>query len=189
MNVIQQRTRQHKSRQGFSLVEVMLALVIFTMMTLMFAAVFPVALRAAKYSANYSQAALIAQHKMDQVRGGGFDKLDYASLRGLGVVDALASAPSSVTPQAYSFSGVDNLLGNGTGTAGVFPPGSMAVLVVTDYSTSTPVTLPDGTTYTPRSSSSLDPGSVRLATILIRWQGAGTAPATYTASALIVKHQ
>lgn len=174
-------------QQGFTIMEVCLALIVFTMMTLMFAAVFPVAIRAAKYSANYSQAALLAQHKLDQVRGAGYDKMDYASLRGLTVIDALVTAPASITPQAYSFTGVDNLLG-GNGTTGILPANSMAAIIVSDYGSSATVTLPDGTTYTPQSNTSVSAGNVREATIVIRWQGAGLAPATYVSSALIVKH-
>ena len=72
-----------------------MALVVFTMMTLMFAAVFPMAVRGAQYSSNYAQAAMLAQHKMDQLRSAGFDKLftdgngtALIKLQSLGIVDA-----------------------------------------------------------------------------------------------------
>ena len=60
---------------------------VFMMMTLVFAAVFPVALRGAQFSNNYAQAALLAQHKIDQLRAAGFSKMDYTDLNNLGIVD------------------------------------------------------------------------------------------------------
>ncbi len=54
-----------RRRRGFTLAEVVLAMTVFTMMILMFAAVFPMAVRGAQYSSNYAQGAMLAQHKMD----------------------------------------------------------------------------------------------------------------------------
>ena len=60
--------RRNNLRRGFTMAEVMMALAVFTMMTLMFAAVFPMAVRGAQYSSNYAQGSMLAQHKMDQIR-------------------------------------------------------------------------------------------------------------------------
>ncbi len=49
--------RRHTNKRqsaGFTLIEVTLALIIFAMMTILFAAVFPMTVRGAQYSGNYT---------------------------------------------------------------------------------------------------------------------------------------
>ncbi len=80
----QHPTRRFRQRHGFTIAEVMLSLTVFTMMTLMFAAVFPMAVRGSMYSSNYAQATMLAQHKMDQLRSAGYDKLNFNPASGAG---------------------------------------------------------------------------------------------------------
>jgi len=157
------KTSGRINRRGFTLAEVALALIIFLMMTLMFAAVFPIAIRAAHYSNNYAQAALLAQHKLDQLRSAGFDKLDCTDLVNLGVVDqnSQACGPS------YTFTGVDNL-------DSFFPSGTAGVISITDYSTLSNVKNPPPA------------GTVFVVTVTLTWPGSGTVSGSYTTSAMIV---
>jgi prepilin-type N-terminal cleavage/methylation domain-containing protein len=120
------RRLKRRARYGFTLIEVTMSMIIFLMMIMMFAAVFPFAVRTAQFSNNYAQAALLAQHKIDELHAAGYARMDYNDLSNLGIID---SAPV-VSP--YSFTGVDGLVGNGT-TQGFFPTGSTGVIKVVDY--------------------------------------------------------
>ena len=152
--------RRRRDRQGgFTLIEVALALVIFVMMALLFAAVFPVAVRGAQQSNNYDQAALLAQHKIDQLRAAGFGNLDSTDLVRLGIVD---SAP---TTSPYSFTATDDLLG-GSGGNGYFPPGTTGTITIGPYG---------GTG-----------GSVDAVTITISWPSGATPHGSYSASTMII---
>ena len=115
-------TRSH----GFTLMEVMFALCIFSVMILMFSSVFPSVLRGSHSSASYSQAALLAQHKVDQCREQGYGSIHETYGWG--------EAANSVS---YSFTNIDNL---GTG---VLPPGSTGILTIGP---------PAGTSWTPAGS-------------------------------------
>jgi Tfp pilus assembly protein PilV len=157
------KTNRRRHQRAFTLAEVMLALIVFLMMTLMFAAVFPIAVRAAHYSNDYAQAALLAQHKLDQLRSAGFDKLDYADLAGLGIVDQVPNFSGS----SYTFTGVDNL-------DSFFPSGSSGTIVIADYSSLSNVGSPP------------PGGNVYVATVTISWPGTGSVSGSYTSSTMIV---
>jgi prepilin-type N-terminal cleavage/methylation domain-containing protein len=152
-----------QAQRGFTLIEVSLTLIIFLMMTLMFAAVFPFAIRGAEHSTNYSQAVLIAQHKVDQIKAAGFSHLDYTDLSGLGIVDAV---PSS---SPYSFTGVDDL-DAGISTNGFFPPGSTGTITIVDYSTI---------------NAAVPSGVIDYVTVNIKWAGSGISAGSYQVATLI----
>ena len=166
--------RRGRRRRGFTLMEVTLALMIFMMMTLVFAAVFPVAVRGAQQGNNYAQAALLAQHKVDQLRAAGFTKMDYADLLSLGVIDPMTTPPTGL-PYSYTFTGVDSLVSVGTGvgaTQGFYPPGSTGTLSVVDYSTM---------------NAAVPAGQMDYVTVAINWAGAGISSGSYQVSAVIIK--
>lgn len=112
-----------KSQKGFTLIEVVIAMIIFLMMVLMFAAVFPLAVRGAIFSNNYAQAVALCQHKMDQLRGETWNKMDYTDLNNDGVVDAAAAGNQNIANGLY-FTTTDNL-------AGFYPTGCSGKLTVT----------------------------------------------------------
>jgi Tfp pilus assembly protein PilV len=157
------RRRNRRSQQGFTLAEVVLALIVFLMMTLMFAAVFPIAVRSAHYSNYYAQAALLAQHKLDEVRSAGVSKLDYTDLMNLGIVDQNANASGPT----YTFTNADSL-------DSFFPAGAQGTMTISDYSTLSNVPYPPPT------------GNVYIVTVTLSWTGAGTTQGSYTTSAMIV---
>lgn len=161
--------------QGFTLIEVALALIVFLMMTLVFAAVFPMALSAAKTSDNYSQAAQIAQHKIDQMRAAGFGSLSYAGLTGASIIDSI---PPTGPTAIYHFEGVDNLVSNGANN-GYFPPGSTGTITIQDY---------NAYATAKGVSSGLPPaGAVDYVTVTLTWTGGGVHGGTYSASAMIAQ--
>jgi type II secretory pathway pseudopilin PulG len=162
------------------LIEVTLSLIIFLMMTLVFAAVFPLALGQAKSSDDYAQATQIAQHKIDQMRAAGYTNLSYASLYSASIIDSMSSPPSGL-PATYSFTNVDNLVNNGT-NVGYFPPGSTGKITVQDYAA---YAASKGVT------SGLPPANaVDYVTVTLKWSGGGRPGGTYTVSTMIgqMKH-
>ena len=162
-----ERRRTKRRQRGFTLMEVTLSLIIFTLMTLMFGAVLPIAVRGAKHGNNYSQAAAIAQRKIDQLRIAGYSRLfdgtdgtALSKLAGQNVVNGQNGA-SGTGGGAYDFTAADHLTGNG----GFFPPGSTGTITVAPYTNQTA-------------------GSVAQVTVTLNWTG--NVPGSYTVSALIV---
>lgn len=159
----------HKSKcqHGFTLMEVTLSLIIFTLMTLLFGAVLPIAVRGAKHGGNYSQAAALAQRKIDQLRVAGYSRLFDGSagtalsqLSAQNVVNG-QNGNSSASGGSYDFTTVDHL----TGAGGFFPPGSTGTIAVAPYTSQTA-------------------GSVAQVTVTVTWTG--SVRGSYTVSALIV---
>ena len=171
-----QRSAGRRRQAGFTITEVALALIIFGMMTLVFAAVFPMTIRGAQYSSNYSQAAMIAQHKMDQLRSAGFTGLDQTHLKNLSVIDTTQASgyPRSVTGgKTYSFTTADNLVSSGT-TQGYFPVGSQGLVTVADYAAL-------------HSGSGVPSGTLMYVTVRVQWSGGGVSNGSYSTSAMIAK--
>jgi Tfp pilus assembly protein PilV len=148
--------------RGFTIIEVTISMMVFLMMILVFAAVFPFAVRTAQFSNNYSQAALIAQHKIDQLHSAGYSRLNYNALSGLGIIDSSNSAP-------YSFAGVDHLV-NGNGNSGFFGPGSTATITIQDYNLV---------------NSAIPAGQMDYVTVIVRWVTPNMPAGTYKVSTLI----
>jgi prepilin-type N-terminal cleavage/methylation domain-containing protein len=105
LQTIKRPPRRPKARSGFTLIEVVIAMIIFLMMVLMFAAVFPIAVRGAIFSNNYAQAVALCQHKMDQLRDAGWNKMDYADLNNDGIVDTAAAGNQSIANTTDSLAG------------------------------------------------------------------------------------
>ena len=168
------QTRRRLSKAGFTITEVALALVIFTMMVVLFAAVFPMTVRGAQYGNNYTQAAMIAQHKMDQLRSAGYARLDLGDLTNLAIIDANQpyGYPASVNGgAAYSFTTADALVNDGV-TQGCFPPGSQGTVTVCDYATLHP-------------SSGIAVSTLDYVTVTLTWTGGGVSNGSYSTSAII----
>jgi len=147
--------------------EVILAMSVFLMMTMLFAAAFPAVVRGAQFSNNYTQGSEMAQHKIEQIRAVGYSKLfddtSGTALVKLGaIVDAAQPTPYPVAnpagfpagSTAYSFTGTDNLLN-------FFPIGSVGVVTIA----------PD--TNAPA-------GRVADVTVTISWTGSGYAGGSFT---------
>jgi hypothetical protein len=165
--------RLRRSAQGSMMVEVTLALIIFTMMVLLFAAVFPISVRAAHFSNYYAEATMIAQHKIDQLRYTGFSKIgDRANLSSLEIADS--GLTSSAPPYTASFTNIDSLAVNGN-VQGFFPSGSTGTISVVDYASAAGVSNPPPA------------GTVYRVTITITWTALGHAGSSYSASAFIVQ--
>ena len=137
------RKSRPAARKGFTLLETVFALAIFSMMALLFSAVLPISQRAARANACTAQAAAVTQHKIAQVRAAGFASLQNpAALAALGIIDG-GSASSQTVPYTASFLSSDRLQSAGAGGDG-FPAGTTATLTVTDYAALNP-SVPSGT--------------------------------------------
>ncbi len=91
------RGPQRRGRPGYSLVEVIVAMALFSLATLVFAALFPAAAKTSKMNNQYAQAVSLAQHKVDQMRAVGYGRLNYTDLLAAGIIDA------SPTTSPYKF--------------------------------------------------------------------------------------
>lgn len=108
-------SRVRRSHSGFTLIETMLALMIFSVLVLLFATAIPVAHRASHVNGQYAQAISIAQHKIDEIRATRAGRLSYDELSPLIVDETPATSP-------YSFVNIDNVgdyLANPTATIAV----------------------------------------------------------------------
>ena len=114
----------------------MIALFVFGMMIALFGALLPIAGQGSRSGSSYAQAALLAQHKIDQARQGGFNKLTGSQMVNMGLIDAnsdgtpkTATVPSGLPSgtTSYSFTSVDNLVDNGA-NKGYFAAGAQGVL-------------------------------------------------------------
>jgi prepilin-type N-terminal cleavage/methylation domain-containing protein len=136
------RSSKTNLRSGFTLIEVMLAMIVFLMMVLVFAAVFPFAITGAKYSNNYAQASLIAQQKIEELRKLSWSGLNFSTASSVttlettmvneGIADSgTCTTNATVTPPSVtcSFANVDNLINSGA-TSGYFPPGTTATYTI-----------------------------------------------------------
>ncbi len=168
---------QKRRRRGFTLVEITIAFSIFTLMTLACAAVFPVAMRAGHAGGSYAQAALIAQHKIDQCRQQGYSSIYggsgavVAKLSSVGIVDAGSGHANPAGYPAgsvsYTFTAADDF------PTSNLPPGTTGTLVVGPLNT--------GTTpaWTPV-------GQIVQATVVIAWPAGVQAAGGFTAHTLII---
>lgn len=160
-----------KRHQGFTLLETVFALTIFTMMALLFSAVLPVSQRAARSNAEYAQAAALIQHKIAQMRAAGFPSLQNpVALAALGIIDS-GSATSQAVPYTASFLASDHLA-DGTAGSGLFPAAATATICVTDYSSL---------------NAAVPAGTVDNVTVTLSWPNANSAGGTYTMSCLIIQ--
>jgi prepilin-type N-terminal cleavage/methylation domain-containing protein len=110
-----------KNRSGMTLIEVMIAVMVFSFAITVFAALYPLSMRMRSKSENVSQATMIAQKKIEQLRALPYTSLTYTSLYGANIID---SSPNS---SPYSFTSVDvlsNKLPEPTGTLTLSNAGS-----------------------------------------------------------------
>jgi len=128
--------RRPPRRAGFTLIEMMIAVFVFGMMITLFGAFMPIAGQGSRSGSSYAQAALLAQHKIDQVRQGGFNKLNAGQMVNMNIIDANADGtpkaaavpaglPAGTT--SYSFADVDNLVDDAV-NKGYFPAGAQGIL-------------------------------------------------------------
>lgn len=151
---------------GFTLIEVTIAMMIFLMMVLMFAAVFPLAVRGSLFSNNYAQAVSLCQHKMDQLRQEGFNNLSNPSsvLVHDSVIDTPGTQPS--TGYSYSFTSCDNL-------TSFYPSGATGTIQIA------PAPITGGGTLS----------TVYAVTVTITWNTGTGSGSSYSLNAMIVKNE
>ena len=90
-------------KSGFTLIEALVAILVISMTAGIFFSLIPMAFKTGKMVGSHQQAASLVQHKIDQMRGVGFGRLNYSELVDAGVIDPTpASSP-------FSFRDVDGL--------------------------------------------------------------------------------
>jgi len=116
---------------GYSLIEVVISLVVFSGIMLIFAAAMPISGKSAHVTGQYAQAVSLCQHKIDQLRAVGFGRLNYTELEDAGIIDA---SPSS---SPYSFSLADDVsayLPNSTASLTILSVDSRTTKVIASIS-------------------------------------------------------
>jgi type IV pilus assembly protein PilV len=108
-----------KNRSGFTLIEVMIAVLILSFAVAVFAPLYPLSMRMRSKAENVTRATTLAQQKIEQVRALPYSTVTYSGLRANSLIDA---SPNS---SPYSFTTVDGLaskLPEGTGTLTLSTP-------------------------------------------------------------------
>jgi Tfp pilus assembly protein PilV len=105
-----------KLRRGFSLIETMIAVFALSFTVLVFGAVFPTGSRLRQKGSDVTTATILAQQKLEQVRGISFNNLTYSNLLAAGFIDSgRTSSPYTIT----GVSGLASVLPSGTGTLAI----------------------------------------------------------------------
>lgn len=91
------KKRKPAGKSAFTILEVVLSLVILLFMGVMVTAVLPISLGMTRASADYTHAASLVQHKINQLQDAGYTKLTGPSLgqSGLKLVDGTPGAPAT----------------------------------------------------------------------------------------------
>jgi len=192
--MISRRPFGPKNRKaGFTLIEVIFALTIFLAMLVVFGAVFPIAITSSKFSNNYSQAAELCAHKLDQLRDQSWSYTSSTFVPTAGsnnvstvlttnnsiadpgscVVDPNTSDPNHSSGIQCSFVDTDNIANNGT-NIGYFPTGTTATITID----------PDSVATVPNQPPAY---SVYTATVKIAWTGGGVSSGSYSCTAKLVE--
>jgi hypothetical protein len=159
------------------MMEVILALIIFTLMGLMVAAAIPISARSVRYGNDYVQASTLAMHKVNQVQEAGYTNMNR-NLNTLGVVDGNGSLPSSS----------NNLNGDKSGTATFTTRDNMATYFVGGVSA--PVGNLSIAPYAPSMSvvGGVTRYSVIEVTIEVRWRDVRGSQQNYFTKTLVSKN-
>ncbi|MGC4046302.1 MAG: hypothetical protein QM758_21135 [Armatimonas sp.] len=101
---MKQRYQQRTQNAGFTFFEVYLALIIFTLMALLVAAVVPMSARSVRYGNDYTQAATLAMHKVNQLQEAGYENINR-NLYTLNAVDGNGTLPTAANNTTGNQSG------------------------------------------------------------------------------------
>lgn len=108
-----------RKRSGFTLIEVMVAVLLFGLTVTAFGAIFPMSHQMRYKSENVTRATTLAQQKVEQLRALPYQYLEFDALRVANAIDDVADASSDPDVQKYVFTDVDRLpdkLHQGAGT-------------------------------------------------------------------------
>ncbi|MGC4046304.1 MAG: hypothetical protein QM758_21145 [Armatimonas sp.] len=84
-----------KNRRAFTMLEVVLSILFFTMMVLLVATTVPMAARSSRQSSDSVQASSLILHKIDQLQSVGYAKQNGLTLASLRVVDDAGTLPTT----------------------------------------------------------------------------------------------
>jgi hypothetical protein len=176
--------RSRRGAVGLSLIEVVMALFILLMMTLMVAAVLPITTRMTRSSNTYASALAICQRKIDQLQEAGWGKLDTTSLLALGIIDSTAPVISGDVA-TYTFTN------NNNPTPGAPNPADKSYDNLGDFFPGTGANAPTGTIRV----QTMEGGTVNISdynqpvmrrvTVTVSWQEPVGPRQTFSMTALI----
>jgi hypothetical protein len=170
-------------RAAFTSLEVVIALFILALMTLMFVATLPIATYGARYGNSYATAASLVNHKINQLEEVGYYAMDGTQLLSKGIVDSSTPMPTAnpngMTTATLEFTDVDKLwkfFAQGQTTGGARHTG-------TDAPTGTIAIAP----YTPSvvTVSGTNIAKVIQATVTVAWTPSGRPRSEYSVTTLI----
>jgi archaellum component FlaF (FlaF/FlaG flagellin family) len=170
--------KKSRKKAAFTFFEVYLALIVFTLMALMVAAVIPMSARSVRYGNDYTQAATLAMHKVNQLNEAGYSNINRNLNSPLVVVDSNGSLPSAT----------NNVNGDKTGSSTFTTRDNMATYFVGGVSD------PTGTIsiapFTPSISvvSGVTSYSIIQATVTVNWRDVRGRQQTYVTRTLISKN-
>jgi Tfp pilus assembly protein PilV len=176
---------KHSARRrlaGTSIMEVILALFIFLMMSLMFAAVVPTAAQTSRRSNSYNYAVAIAQRKVDQIQEAGWSKLNETELRALGIIDASAGvADGTATVYTFTQNNTATNANNPDNLSSYFPGGTAAATRATGTIRIEPWA-PSNVTL-----GAVTQDTLKRVTVTISWQDARTARGRFSITSLVTR--
>lgn len=109
-----------RSQRGAGLVEIVLGIFVLALAGLVFSASFPSGFSSLRQASENTNASIIAQRKMEQIRGLDYASLNYANLAGAGILD------TSMSPSGdYTFTAVD-------GVSATLPSGVGVMTITTE---------------------------------------------------------
>ena len=124
-------TSSFKNKRGFTLLETMIALMLFLLLTLVFAAGIPLAKRSSNTNGQYSIALSLCQHKIDQMRASGYGDIGILDrLKERKICDSTTTNVNQFTFTKLIQSEIDSL-SNSAQTKGrnlIDPTGTVIVL-------------------------------------------------------------
>lgn len=108
-----------KSRTGLTLIECMIAVLVLSFASTVFAALFPIAMRLRSKSENVTRATMLCQQVIEEARAIPYTSLNYSGMHSGNLIDA------SPTTSPFSITTIDGLAGQlpqGAGTLTVSNP-------------------------------------------------------------------
>ena len=173
---------------GFTLIEVMFALMVFMAMVVMVAAVIPITARAVRYSTDYNQAQILVMKKIAQIQEAGYTNMTGPLLgqNGLDIVDGTPSTPATNAQgdqtASFEFTTTDNVWR-------FFPGGATSSGTQDTTSTQRPrgyIFIAPFTTSAISGTSPTAYGTIRV-TVVVQWWGWGSRSRmqSYSATTLV----
>ena len=125
------KTDRPAAKRGFTLIEVVVAMVVFAFVVIVFSSSIIIARKSSNLNGQYAQAISLCQHKIDQMRAVGFGRLNYTELSDAEIID---TTPTSAPFQFATVDQVTDYLNSPTTTIALSNPSAKETLVTVTIS-------------------------------------------------------